>query len=367
MNLLTVTNLSAGYAGKQVIKDISFFVAPKTIVGILGANGCGKTTLIKAIANLLPHTGSCQLDDTYLENASPRQLALLCGYIPQKSGISIDLTLLDVVLMGFNPKLSLLQSPTEQMKKEAFDALCSVGLGSRKDDNFQHLSEGQKQLCLLARTFVLKRRLLLLDEPESALDFRLRYETMGRRTGNAARSFSRPQLLRYASGAFRLRSVGRASSLFYPDFQNGTASFLHLWYNQFNNTFHPPRRETADHDKGGRCLLKAVTRITFCDDNDEKFFGEGPCRLLHAIEETGSLRSAAISMGLAYTKALRIIKNAEAALGFPLTTRCVGGKSGGGSTLTPQGKEWLTKYETYRDACVHANRKLYLEIFSDKR
>ena len=78
---------------------------------------------IKAIANLLPHTGSCQLDDTYLENASPRQLALLCGYIPQKSGISIDLTLLDVVLMGFNPKLSLLQSPTEQMKKEAFDAL----------------------------------------------------------------------------------------------------------------------------------------------------------------------------------------------------------------------------------------------------
>ncbi len=118
MNLLTVTNLSAGYAGKQVIKDISFFVAPKTIVGILGANGCGKTTLIKAIANLLPHTGSCQLDDTYLENASPRQLALLCGYIPQKSGISIDLTLLDVVLMGFNPKLSLLQSPTEQMKKK---------------------------------------------------------------------------------------------------------------------------------------------------------------------------------------------------------------------------------------------------------
>ena len=176
---LPVSIFTAGYAGKQVIKDISFFVAPKTIVGILGANGCGKTTLIKAIANLLPHTGSCQLDDTYLENASPRQLALLCGYIPQKSGISIDLTLLDVVLMGFNPKLSLLQSPTEQMKKEAFDALCSVGLGSRKDDNFQQLSEGQKQLCLLARTFVLKRRLLLLDEPESALDFRLRYETMG--------------------------------------------------------------------------------------------------------------------------------------------------------------------------------------------
>lgn len=178
MNLLTVTNLSAGYSQKPVVKDVSFSVAPKTIVGILGANGCGKTTLIKSIANLLPHTGSCQLDGAYLEKLSPRQLAALCGYIPQKSGISIDLTLMDVVLMGFNPKLALLQPPTEQMKQAAFEALCSVGLGSRKDYNFQQLSEGQKQLCLLARTFVLDRKLLLLDEPESALDFRLRYEMM---------------------------------------------------------------------------------------------------------------------------------------------------------------------------------------------
>ncbi len=99
----------------------------------------------------------------------------------------------------------------------------------------------------------------------------------------------------------------------------------------------------------------------------KNFSGKVPAVCCMPSKKNGSLRSAAISMGLAYTKALRIIKNAEAALGFPLTTRCVGGKSGGGSTLTPQGKEWLTKYETYRDACVHANRKLYLEIFSDKR
>lgn len=99
----------------------------------------------------------------------------------------------------------------------------------------------------------------------------------------------------------------------------------------------------------------------------KNFLGNVPAVCCMPSKKPGSLRSAAISMGLAYTKALRIIKNAEAALGFPLTTRCVGGKSGGGSTLTPQGKEWLTKYETYRDACVHANRKLYLEIFSNKR
>ena len=104
--------------------------------------------------------------------------------------------------------------------------------------------------------------------------------------------------------------------------------------------------------------MKAVTKITFYDEQDEKFFGEGPCRLLHAIEAEGSLRAAASS------KALRMIKNAEHALGFPLTSRTVGGKSGGGSTLTQEGKEWIEKYERYRDACIQVNRKLYLEIFS---
>lgn len=113
--------------------------------------------------------------------------------------------------------------------------------------------------------------------------------------------------------------------------------------------------------------MKAATKITFFDENDQKFFGEGPCRLLHEVEKQGSLRGAAISMGMAYTKALRIIHNAETALGFSLTTRSIGGKTGGGSFLTPEGKEWLKKYESYRDACIQANRKLYLEFFPEQQ
>ena len=113
--------------------------------------------------------------------------------------------------------------------------------------------------------------------------------------------------------------------------------------------------------------MRAATKIIFFDDSGEKFFGEGPYRLLRALEETGSLRSAALSMEMAYSKALKLLKNAEAALGFRLTMRTTGGKDGGGSVLTPQGKEWLKKYEAYRDACVQANRKLYLEFFPEQR
>ncbi len=80
--------------------------------------------------------------------------------------------------------------------------------------------------------------------------------------------------------------------------------------------------------------MRTTVRITFLDDQDEKFFGEGPARLLRGIESTGSLRSAAADMGMAYSKAIKLIRNAEQALGFPLTTRSVGGRDGGGSCLT---------------------------------
>ncbi len=113
--------------------------------------------------------------------------------------------------------------------------------------------------------------------------------------------------------------------------------------------------------------MKPVMRIYLYDEDNERFFGEGPCRLLHGIEEYGSLRSAAIHMNMAYTKAFSLIKHAETALGFPLTEKQIGGKNGGGSRLTPQAKEFLEKYERYKEACYEANRRIYSEIFSDQR
>ena len=113
--------------------------------------------------------------------------------------------------------------------------------------------------------------------------------------------------------------------------------------------------------------MKPVTRIQLYNENGEKFFGEGPCRLLRLVEETGSLRCAASSMEMAYSKALKLVKQAEEALGVPLTQRSVGGKDGGGSTLTPEGRRFLLQYEAYRDACKQANSRLYLEFFPQQR
>ena len=175
MSLLSVKNISAGYGKHNIIENISFDTDAGMLMGIIGANGSGKTTLLKALCGILPHQGNCSLEDCVLEELSARQLAKLVSYIPQRSGISIDISALDVVLMGFNPCLGLLEHPTQTMVEAAQEALRQVGLGGNAQSNYLHLSEGQKQLCILARTLVSQSRLLLLDEPESALDFRFRY------------------------------------------------------------------------------------------------------------------------------------------------------------------------------------------------
>jgi len=178
MNGFHVNGLSAVYGGKRVIDDLSFALESGKILGVLGANGSGKTTLLKSICGILHHEGECVLEGTRLESLSARQLARQCSYIPQRSGISIDISALDVVLMGFNPHIGLLEHPTRAMKEQALAALERVGIGGMAEQNYMHLSEGQKQLCILARTLVSGGRLLLLDEPESALDFRFRYRML---------------------------------------------------------------------------------------------------------------------------------------------------------------------------------------------
>ena len=178
MSYLRVQGITAGYGKQNVIENISFDLESGCLMGIIGANGSGKTTLLKALCGIVPHQGTCTLEDTVLENLSARPLAKLVSYIPQRSGIAIDISALDVVLMGFNPRLGLLEHPTKNMRASAMDALRQVGLSGREEENYLHLSEGQKQLCILARTLVSDSKLLLLDEPESALDFRFRHHML---------------------------------------------------------------------------------------------------------------------------------------------------------------------------------------------
>ena len=149
---LCVQDLTVRYGAAAVLQGVSFSVpVPGQLIGLLGVNGSGKTTLLKAAAGLLPHTGQCLLDGVPLESLSTRRLAQTVSYIPQQSGISV-------------------QSPTAAMRAAADEALRTVGLADKAGQDYLTLSGGEKQLCILARTIAEDAPLLLLDEPDSALD-----------------------------------------------------------------------------------------------------------------------------------------------------------------------------------------------------
>lgn len=97
---------------------------------------------------------------------------------------------------------------------------------------------------------------------------------------------------------------------------------------------------------------------------DAKCFGPGVAQLLHAVQELHSLRAAALSMDMAYSKAWTIIKNSEKALGFSLLDSTTGGKGGGGAALTPGGARLLRAYDTFCSRLHDAADELFQEEFA---
>ena len=178
--MLEVRNLTAGYGKKTILHDVSFSLESGTMTGLLGSNGSGKTTLLKSLCGLLPHTGQVTLQGMPLEQLSPRALARRCSLICQRSGISIDISALDVVLMGFNARLRLLDSPGEAHRRIAMEHLTHLGLAELAGRDYATLSEGQKQLVILARALSQDTPVMLMDEPDSALDFVNRHMVLGK-------------------------------------------------------------------------------------------------------------------------------------------------------------------------------------------
>lgn len=111
--------------------------------------------------------------------------------------------------------------------------------------------------------------------------------------------------------------------------------------------------------------MKPAVKTMLLDESGQKFFGEGPYRLLKEVEACGSLRQAAVNMGMAYTKARRLLRNAEAGFGVRLLVPTIGGVHGGGSVLSAEGAALLKKFEVYRAQCREANVRIYQEVFGE--
>ena len=108
--------------------------------------------------------------------------------------------------------------------------------------------------------------------------------------------------------------------------------------------------------------MKVASKIWI--DQNGKAFGDGPYELLKGVEKTGSLHKAADHMEMAYSKAWKLIRTMEQKLGFALLDRKVGGRSGGGSQITPRAKELMLSYDKFRGEAEEAIERIFQKHFS---
>lgn len=170
--LLEVKDISFGYDDKKIFENISFSIGRGDVLCILGPNGTGKTTLIKCLNGLHDiESGEIILEGKNIKSMSFKEISKYIGYIPQTHTPTFPFTVLDVVIMGRSPYLSLTDSPKEEDIKIAESALKDLGIYGLKDKEYTNLSGGERQLVFLARILTQQPDILILDEPTSHLDF----------------------------------------------------------------------------------------------------------------------------------------------------------------------------------------------------
>lgn len=172
--MLTLNNVSAGYGGVDVLKNISLSVKEGENLCILGPNGCGKTTLVKAIAGLIPSKGVIQIDGKSIAKMKRHEIARKIAVMSQISSIYFSYTVFETVLLGryLHMKGNALKEPSFNDKLYTAECLKAVGMYELRDRQITTLSGGQLQRVYLARTLAQEPSIILLDEPTNHLDLK---------------------------------------------------------------------------------------------------------------------------------------------------------------------------------------------------
>ncbi|SIO13849.1 ABC transporter ATP-binding protein [Halodesulfovibrio marinisediminis] len=168
---ITINNLSAGYANTPVLHDVSLSIQQGEMVGLLGPNGCGKTTLLLSLSGVKkPLKGAITLNETSLLQIPPKQRAAQIASVPQYTGETPDIEALSLVLMGRYPYISALGGYSAEDKKIALSCMKETATNDFAYRSARGLSGGEFQRVLIARALAQQADTMLLDEATSGLD-----------------------------------------------------------------------------------------------------------------------------------------------------------------------------------------------------
>ncbi|OAV62359.1 ABC transporter ATP-binding protein [Enteractinococcus helveticum] len=177
--MITGHNLTYAYGAHRVVDDVSLTTAPGRVLGLIGPNGSGKTTLLRLLHGALPpQAGSVTINETPLEQLSPRQIAQQLSVVVQESESDTTITVGEMVLLGRAPYLKPFARTKPSDHRIAAQALERVGVAHLGHRIFASLSGGERQRVLIARALAQQGQHLLLDEPTNHLDIRYQHEIL---------------------------------------------------------------------------------------------------------------------------------------------------------------------------------------------
>lgn len=163
--------LSAGYRDRLILENLTVAVPPGRITAIVGANACGKSTLLRALSRLLvPQAGAVLLDGRSIHDIRPRVLARQLGLLPQSPVAPEGITVLDLVSRGRHPHHGVLARWTGDDDAAVAGALEATRTADLADRSVDELSGGQRQRVWIAMALAQQTGILLLDEPTTFLD-----------------------------------------------------------------------------------------------------------------------------------------------------------------------------------------------------
>lgn len=176
---LAADGLAVGYDQREIIHDLSVRIPTGKITVIVGANACGKSTLLKTLARLLkPSRGTVLLDGKSIQSIPTREVATKLGLLPQSPTAPEGITVADLVGRGRYPRTRWIRQWTKTDDEAVASAMTSTDVLSIADRPIDELSGGQRQRVWIAMALAQETDILLLDEPTTFLDLTHQFEVL---------------------------------------------------------------------------------------------------------------------------------------------------------------------------------------------